>query len=1103
MTRTKKVAILAIVIMVLTMLPVQLFAATADSDRLSGSGRVETSLEIASAGWSTASTVIVAPADQANLVDALAVAPLAGQENAPILLTFKDKLNADVKAKISALGAAKVYVIGAISDSVKNEIAGISGATVEVLKGSNRWDTAKAINAKLNSPAGTFVVGYDAIPDALSAASYAAKNKFAIVLANADGSINSKDLVGATKYIVGGETKVKSIDGVERLAGADRYATNKAIAEKLSFSYERVYVANGITCVDALAVAPLAAKYNAFVALADANSVAAASVVKAKMNSNSKVIAVGGTNAVSDAVKDSIKVAAATKFAVDSIEVVSLNQVKVVFSQEVNENNAENTSNYKIGTTTLGATDAAVMQSDKKTVLVTLATPLDQSTKHTFTVNAGILNNAGDQIISKCEKELTFNDVNTPTVLSAKATGNKKVTVVFSEPVVMTNPLGAGVKIDGQSHTAAGSGAISVKNDVANEGLSGDEAATRAAGGWWSNKLEISFNGTLSAGNHTLTVPAGTAGVSYVDAAGFRVAETTVNFSVENVTGNPVVKSVDAQDNGIVYVTFDRDMDTTAAGTNSIRTAANFSGNTAGANPNADPSLVEGRSDKVKMTFNAGVIKEGSNVLILDKDIKDAWGNKLADGTQDIRYSFTAAKDTAKPEVTSVNLTGNETTGAKITVKFNEDVNGAFASTAANYKLKDASGDEVSLGGATYLNKNGGTTSSDTWVITLAAGVSPLTDSSYTLEVKNLIDLASTPNRMDTVVKTFSVGDTVKPLLRAAYESSTDNKVIVEFSEAMGASVLELKNYYYVNGAGEIKDLPTGTTVSKENDKTVAIKFPNGVTVNPGGAGADIVGIRVANVADAAGNTIAGGSAEFTLTSAADAAKITISERTVVAKKVGDDIYVTFETSEPLSSITLSEFGYGAAANRKSPSSYTIAGKEVTLKFLNTTNAGADVLAIKGSGTSAALVVAVGGVDAGGAPTATVNADGRRIAQYATATHVIAVYDDQVAPEVISRTVSGATTIDITFTEDIDNSVYGLYKDDFSFEMNGSLLTVQSVSQGATQNVLRYTFGVNITDPVNVRAVADKIDIRDLKTDVAETQNAYVPTTGDKGNNVI
>jgi putative cell wall-binding protein len=303
MSKTKKIAILAIIAMVLTMMPAALLAATADDTRLAGDDRIATALEIAGAGWSSASAVILAPADQANLVDSLAAAPLAGQEKAPILLTFKGSLDAGVKAKIADLGASKVYVIGAVSDAVAAEVDAIDGVTVEKLAGADRWATADAINAKLTAPAGTFVVGYNAVPDALSVASFAAANNYAIVLANADGTVPASKLVGDKTYLVGGAAVVKDYDGATRLGGADRYATNKAVVEGLSFSFDRVYVANGLSMVDALAASSLAAKYNAPILLSNGSSVPAGEAVKDKLG---MVIALGGTSAVSDAVIEAL-----------------------------------------------------------------------------------------------------------------------------------------------------------------------------------------------------------------------------------------------------------------------------------------------------------------------------------------------------------------------------------------------------------------------------------------------------------------------------------------------------------------------------------------------------------------------------------------------------------------------------------------------------------------------------------------------------------------------------------------------------------------------------------------------------------------------------
>ncbi|RNC63070.1 MAG: N-acetylmuramoyl-L-alanine amidase LytC [Candidatus Dichloromethanomonas elyunquensis] len=1110
MSRTKKIAVLAIIAMVLTMLPIQLFAATtaADSTRLFGNSRVETALQVCDAGWTSATTVIIAAADQENLVDALAAASLAGQENAPILLTSKASLDAAVKAKISALGAKKVYAVGALSDSVKSELSAMSGVTVEALKGDNRYDTAKAINAKLVAPAGTFVVGSGALADALSVSAFAAANKYAIVLAGSDGKIPAgQTALGSKTYLVGGSALVADIAGATRIAGADRFETNKAVLQTLSFEYTKVYVANGFNehLVDSLVAAPLAAQIKAAIVLADNSGIAAKDIVNSKLTSTSTVVALGGTGVVSDSVRDNVKYSAPAAFAVSDVEVVGLGQVKVTFNQEVNETNAETMSNYTIGTTALTGTGAAVRQSDKKTVLVTfdgagagVGQIPAQGTKWTFKVASGILNAVGDQTNAKFEKELTFSDSTAPKVVSVTPTGNKKVSVTFSEPVMMTT-LGTGIKIDGVAHTAAGSGTLAVNNGVA--GTSGDEAATQAGAVVWANKLVIPFNAALSVGSHTLTVPAGTAGTDYVDAAGFRVEETTMNFTIDAVTGNPTIKEITAQDNGTVKVLFDRIMDVTAGGTNSVLLAANYSVNTAGTNPGL-PSKIDNRDDYIKLPFAA--ISAGSNTLIIDKDIKDAWGNKLSDGSDDIRVSFEATKDTTKPTITSINLTGNEATGAIITVKFSEDVSGTFASNANSYKLRNASGDVVASVAADYasiLNSVGTTADKDTWVLTLVAGKSPLTDASYSLEVKDIVDLASTPNRIDTIVTNFTVGDTVKPTVSTAYESSTTaNKVMVVFSEAMSASVNELANYYYIQVNGEVKALPSGTTISRESDKIVSIKFPNGVVVNPAGAATDIKWIRVANVSDVAGNTIAGASYDQLIAAAGAAPKITITASSVVVSKVGDDIWVQFETSEPLSTVSTAEVTFGGVV----ADTYVISGKQVTLKYLLSTGNVAGVKAV-GSSATAILVASTTGAVGGAAPAATMNVEGRLLAAYNTAALAIPVYDDQVAPEVSNIAMAGSNVINITFSEQINAGLVGLYKDDFTFDCNGTLLTAPTPTvTGAGNNILTFTWATPFpAETVNVRAVADKISVVDMKTDVAETENIYVPTTANKGNNLV
>jgi len=51
-------------------------------------------------------------------------------------------------------------VVGAISDGVVAQVNSIPGVKATALKGADRIATAVAISAKLNAPAGSFVVGY-------------------------------------------------------------------------------------------------------------------------------------------------------------------------------------------------------------------------------------------------------------------------------------------------------------------------------------------------------------------------------------------------------------------------------------------------------------------------------------------------------------------------------------------------------------------------------------------------------------------------------------------------------------------------------------------------------------------------------------------------------------------------------------------------------------------------------------------------------------------------------------------------------------------------------------------------------------------------------
>jgi len=118
MSRTKKmVAILAIVAMVCTLFPASLFGdltTIPTSSNIYGTNRIDTAIAIADLGWKSADNVVLASSNDANLVDALAAGPLAGQLNAPILVSANNALDLSVRNKITALGAKRTFTSSAL-----------------------------------------------------------------------------------------------------------------------------------------------------------------------------------------------------------------------------------------------------------------------------------------------------------------------------------------------------------------------------------------------------------------------------------------------------------------------------------------------------------------------------------------------------------------------------------------------------------------------------------------------------------------------------------------------------------------------------------------------------------------------------------------------------------------------------------------------------------------------------------------------------------------------------------------------------------------------------------------------------------------------------
>ncbi|MFQ3545342.1 pullulanase [Halobacillus rhizosphaerae] len=287
------------------------------SARLAGKNRYETAVEVSKAGWSQSDTVVIARGDE--FADALAGAPLAYKQNAPILLTHSNYIDVEVRKEVERLGAKHAIVLGgpnAVSKYAVYQLEGL-GLTIERIKGKDRFGTAMNIAARLDgNPDKALVVNGDKFPDALSAAPYAAKKGYPILLTKEKELPNATSLVLhdiKQTIVVGGDGAVSQavmdqLPDAVRFSGRNRYETSAAVAANLYGKSKTVFVSTGEKFADALTGSVLAAKYNAPSLLVKKESVPA-NIENAYDNLGVNMLYIlGGTGAVSDQVKNQLTI---------------------------------------------------------------------------------------------------------------------------------------------------------------------------------------------------------------------------------------------------------------------------------------------------------------------------------------------------------------------------------------------------------------------------------------------------------------------------------------------------------------------------------------------------------------------------------------------------------------------------------------------------------------------------------------------------------------------------------------------------------------------------------------------------------------------------
>jgi putative cell wall-binding protein len=292
-----------------------------DVNRLSGSDRYETAVEIAEDGWGTIATEIILTTGQ-NFPDALAAGPLAYQLDAPILLTTKNQLPTSVINYISKSDVTKVTIIGGtdvVSSSVQDYLDKNLGLDVVRIAGKDRFDTAAQIADRLENYYGestAYVVNGRNFPDALSIAPVAADQGAPILL------VESNSIPTATanklknyeeKFVIGGKAVVSDsiVNNLKatRISGEDRYETSFEVAEyffNTELDSHSAYIATSTNFADALTGSVSAAYMGAPLLLTPPTSLHSAVKTYSETHNTLWFTILGGPNAVSDKIEQEL-----------------------------------------------------------------------------------------------------------------------------------------------------------------------------------------------------------------------------------------------------------------------------------------------------------------------------------------------------------------------------------------------------------------------------------------------------------------------------------------------------------------------------------------------------------------------------------------------------------------------------------------------------------------------------------------------------------------------------------------------------------------------------------------------------------------------------
>lgn len=305
MKKTRVMSLLLALILLLSPLSA-VFAQDAEPiavERISGSNRYATAIEISEAGFDSSTHAVIASG--ADFPDALAGGQLAGYLDAPLLIVHPALgVTDEIRAELSRLGVTDIYLLGgdaALPEAIETGLE--ANYEVTRLSGSNRVRTSEEIVSEIMRLYGektrTYYANGDNFPDALAAGPFVPDQNGVMLLNRQATSITSGIAFGGDAAVPGTPDS--------RIKGANRYETAVEIAKAYTQPSDSVILVSGLNYPDALSASGYAATTGQPILLTHKDYLPPATLSYLRDSGITNVTIFGGSSAVSDAVITQIK----------------------------------------------------------------------------------------------------------------------------------------------------------------------------------------------------------------------------------------------------------------------------------------------------------------------------------------------------------------------------------------------------------------------------------------------------------------------------------------------------------------------------------------------------------------------------------------------------------------------------------------------------------------------------------------------------------------------------------------------------------------------------------------------------------------------------